>query len=86
MQRIRTEYPQLAVVLHCGGGKYNSQLKKAFSSGARLAVVLEREDTGSDDLKNIKIRRLLENSAVSETVEITNILPKLGEFLQNSDG
>ena len=86
VQRIRTEYPQLAVVLHCGGGKYNSQLKKAFSSGARFAVVLEREETGSDDLKNVKIRRLLEDSAVSETVEITNILPKLGEFLQNSDG
>ena len=83
VQRIRTEFPQLGVVSHCGGGKYNSQLKRAFNSGARLAVILEREDTGSNDLKNAKIRRL-ENSKESETVEIANILPKLGEFLQNS--
>ena len=83
VQRIRTEFPQLGVVLHCGGGKYNSQLKRAFNSGARLAVILEREDTGSNDLKNAKIRRL-EDSKESETVEIANILPKLGEFLQNS--
>lgn len=83
VQRIRTEFPQLGVVSHCGGGKYNSQLKRAFNSGARLAVILEREDTGSNDLKNAKIRRL-ENPKESETVEIANILPKLGEFLQNS--
>ena len=83
VQRIRTEFPQLGIVSHCGGGKYNSQLKRAFNSGARLAVILEREDTGSNDLKNAKIRRL-EDSKESETVEIANILPKLGEFLQNS--
>ena len=83
VQRIRTEFPQLGGVSHCGGGKYNSQLKRAFNSGARLAVILEREDTGSNDLKNAKIRRL-EDSKESETVEIANILPKLGEFLQNS--
>lgn len=83
VQRIRTEFPQLGVVSHCGGGKYNSQLKRAFNSGARLAVILEREDTGSNDLKNAKIRRL-EDSKETETVEIANILPKLGEFLQNS--
>ena len=83
VQLIRTEFPQLGVVSHCGGGKYNSQLKRAFNSGARLAVILEREDTGSNDLKNAKIRRL-EDSKESETVEIANILPKLGEFLQNS--
>lgn len=83
VQRIRTEFPQLGVVSHCGGGKYNSQLKRAFNSGARLAVILEREDTGSNDLKNAKILRL-EDSKESETVEIANILPKLGEFLQNS--
>ena len=83
VQRIRTEFPQLGIVSHCGGGKYNSQLKRAFNSGAQLAVILEREDTGSNDLKNAKIRRL-EDSKESETVEIANILPKLGEFLQNS--
>ena len=77
VQRIRTEFPQLGVVSHCGGGKYNSQLKRAFNSGARLAVILEREDTGSNDLKNAKIRRL-EDSKESETVEIAH------EFLQNS--
>ena len=30
----------LAVVLHCGGGSFKSQMKKADASGARYAVIL----------------------------------------------
>ena len=79
-QLLRAHYPQLGIVSHCGGGKYNSQLKRAFNSGARLAVVLERDEPGKELLGNVKIRRL-DDSAESETVEITEIIPKLAEFL-----
>ena len=79
-QQIRSHYPQLGVVAHCGGGKYKRQLKRAFSGGARLAVILERDEEGSDPLQSVKIRRL-DDSAESETVPIDEIIPKLAKFL-----
>ena len=53
-QAIRRQLPGLRVLTHCGGGKYNSQLKKAYASGARCAVILE----GEVDLAEIKLRIL----------------------------
>jgi histidyl-tRNA synthetase len=38
---LRLALPELRILTHCGGGKYNAQLKKAFASGARCAVILE---------------------------------------------
>ncbi len=38
---------KLSVVLHCGGGSFKSQFKKADASGARFAVVL-----GDEEAKN----------------------------------
>ena len=43
----------LEVVLHCGGGSFKSQFKKADASGARFAVVLGEEEVaaGTANLK-----------------------------------
>jgi len=40
---LRRSLPELRILTHCGGGKYNAQLKKAYASGARCALVLEGE-------------------------------------------
>lgn len=53
-RRLRDELPGIRVLTHCGGGKYNSQLKKAYASGARFALVLE----GEAELDQIKVRVL----------------------------
>jgi histidyl-tRNA synthetase len=53
-QEIHRQLPQMRVLTHCGGGKYNSQLKKAYASGARCAVILE----GDAELAEIKLRIL----------------------------
>lgn len=82
-QLLRVHYPQLGIVNHCGGGKYNSQLKRAFNSGARLAIVLERDEPGKELLRSVKIRRL-DDSGESETVQISAIIPKLTEYLEIS--
>jgi histidyl-tRNA synthetase len=42
-EQIRQNFSGLRVLTHCSGGKYNSQLKKAYASGAHCAVVLEDE-------------------------------------------
>ena len=47
---------------HCGGGKYNAQLKKAFAAGAAVAVVLEGE--GVQEM--VKVKVLAEGGATTE--------------------
>jgi histidyl-tRNA synthetase len=36
----------LSVVLHCGGGSFKSQMKRADTSGARFAVIIGDEEAG----------------------------------------
>jgi histidyl-tRNA synthetase len=73
-QAIRRQLPHIRVLTHCGGGKYNSQLKKAYASGARCAVILE----GEAELAEIKLRILDEDG------ETTTLSPSaLGEWLSN---
>jgi histidyl-tRNA synthetase len=36
----------LAVVLHCGGGSFKSQMKRADASGARYAVIIGDDEAG----------------------------------------
>ena len=53
---IRAACPTLGVVTNCGGGKYNSQVKRAFAAGARIVVVIETAGEGST--VSAKIRNL----------------------------
>ncbi len=40
----------LRVVLHCGGGSFKSQMKKADSSGARVAVVIGEDEAQANEV------------------------------------
>lgn len=46
----------LQVILHCGGGSFKSQMKKADASGARYAVIIGEAElaTGTVVLKNLR--------------------------------
>lgn len=77
---IRSRYPELGVVSHCGGGKYNSQLKRAFNAGASAAVILEQESGSAESLNTAKIRRL-DDSGESQTFELSAIADNLANFL-----
>jgi len=37
----------LAVMLHCGGGSFKSQMKRADASGARYAVIVGDDEAGA---------------------------------------
>ena len=76
---IRRDYQSLGVLCHCGGGKFNNQLKKAYSSGASLAVILE-DDSSEEKVDHAKIRRL-DDSGESRMVKISNISEELRNFL-----
>lgn len=43
----------LKVILHCGGGNFKSQMKKADASGARFAIIIG-DDEASDSEVSIK--------------------------------
>ncbi|MGP1666795.1 MAG: histidine--tRNA ligase [Rhodanobacter sp.] len=61
-RELRGALPGLGVLTHCGGGKYNAQLKKAFATGAAVAVILEGE--GAQD--TIKVKVLAEGGTTTE--------------------
>lgn len=61
-QELRQALPGIGVLTHCGGGKYNAQLKKAFAAGAAVAVVLEGEGTQS----TVKVKILADGGATTE--------------------
>ncbi len=61
-RELRQALPDLGILTHCGGGKYNNQLKKAFALGARCAVILEGEGVQSV----IKVKILEDNGATVE--------------------
>ena len=44
MQAERLRDAGLAVVVHCGGGKFKAQMKKADGSGAKLAIILGEDE------------------------------------------
>ena len=74
---IRKSHPSLGVLCHCGGGKPASQMKRAFASGAQLAIILEETDSASTQLK----LRMLDDSNRSEIIDVDQIGSKLEEFI-----
>lgn len=52
-EMLRDAMPHCAVQMHCGGGSFKSQLKKADKSGARYAVILGDNEVGQQ-VANIK--------------------------------
>lgn len=49
-EHIRSEIPWLRLQLHCGGGKFKRQMKRAVDSGAPMALVLNEEGAAAGSL------------------------------------
>lgn len=74
---LRRALPGLRILTHCGGGKYNAQLKKAYASSARCALVLE----GDTLAEAVRIKVLDDEGA---TVEVAR--PAIITWLQTFFG
>jgi histidyl-tRNA synthetase len=59
VEKLRDQLPRLRLTMHCGGGSFKSQFKKADRSGAAVALVL-----GVDEIRNgtVGIKPLREES------------------------
>ncbi|HEU5282634.1 MAG TPA: histidine--tRNA ligase [Burkholderiales bacterium] len=55
----------LAVILHCGGGSFKSQLRKADASGARFAVIVGEAEAAAQKVSVKPLRELGEQVTVS---------------------
>ena len=75
--KVQQACPQASTVIltHCGGGKYNSQLKKAYASGARCALILE----GEDEMAEIKAK-ILDDAGATTNLATSSVSEWLTEF------
>ncbi len=55
----------LHVVLHCGGGGFKAQMKKADASGARFAVIIGDNEAAAGQLTIKPLRQALEQKTVA---------------------
>jgi len=63
----------LHVILHCGGGSFKSQMKKADASGARYAVIIG-DDEAADQQLTLKPLRALGEQARMTIVEAADVM------------
>jgi len=76
-EKIRNALPKLKLQMHCGGGSFKSQFKKADKSGAEFALILG-EDEISDDKISVKPLRTGKEQQMMMHSEAINLLQEFG--------
>ena len=66
----------LSVLLHCGGGSFKSQMKKADASGARFAVIVGDDEALAGDVSVKPLRELAEQvrASIDEAADLIKAL------------
>ena len=69
-EKLRSELPHLSTMLHCSGGNFKKQFRRADKSGATLALVL-----GESEVKNnqVVVKHLL-GTAEQQTIDVDNLI------------
>ncbi|MHB0776250.1 histidine--tRNA ligase [Halomonas sp. WWR20] len=76
-EQLRGALPTLRLQLHCGGGGFKSQIKKADKSGARLALIL-----GEDEVAQRQVgMKFLREARDQETLMRDELAARLGSLL-----
>jgi histidyl-tRNA synthetase len=62
----------LAVILHCGGGSFKSQMKRADASGARYAVIVGDDEAGAGVVSIKPLREAAQQvrASISEAIDL----------------
>ena len=63
-EEIREQYPELKMIVHCGGGSMKSQMKKADKSGADIALILGEDELSKQQIAVKYLREKKQQSAV----------------------
>ena len=69
-EKLRSELPHLSTMLHCSGGNFKKQFRRADKSGATLALVL-----GESEVQNnqVVVKHLL-GTAEQQTIDVSNLI------------
>lgn len=69
-EKLHSELPHLSTMLHCSGGNFKKQFKRADKSGATLALVL-----GESEVQNnqVVVKHLL-GAAEQQTIDVANLI------------
>ena len=75
-EQWRDQVPSIKIQTHCGGGKFNKQMKRADKSGAKIAIIL-----GESELENqqVTIKYLRENKE-QQTVPFSDVAQLLEQL------
>ena len=66
-EKIRDDFPWLKLQLHCGGGNFKKQLKKADKSGASIALILGSEEVEQEKITIKNLRENIEQKTVAQS-------------------
>ncbi|HET8707514.1 MAG TPA: ATP phosphoribosyltransferase regulatory subunit, partial [Pseudomonadales bacterium] len=55
-EQLRSAAPYVKVQVHCGGGKFKQQFKKADESGAQLAIIIGETELQTDSISIKQLR------------------------------
>ena len=69
------------IQLHCGGGSFKSQMKKADSSGAQLALIVGDDETASNEVSVKPLRSAADQPAAQVRVGFDELADHLGDIL-----
>jgi histidyl-tRNA synthetase len=60
------------VILHCGGGGFKSQVRKADASGARFAVIIGDDEAtaGAVSVKPLREAAQQERKSIAEAIDL----------------
>nr|WP_286009967.1 histidine--tRNA ligase [Larsenimonas salina] len=79
-ESLRDALPGLRLQVHCGGGSFKSQMKKADRSGADIALIL-----GEDELRDQKVSlKYMRESLEQQTLDVSELAPLLAERFPNA--
>ena len=69
-EKLRSALPHLSTMLHCSGGNFKKQFRRADKSGATLALVL-----GESEVQNnqVVVKHLL-GEAEQQTIDVANLI------------
>ena len=69
-EKLRSELPHLSTMLHCSGGNFKKQFKRADKSGATLALVLGESEAQNNQ---VVVKHLL-GAAEQQTIDVANLI------------
>jgi len=72
-EQLRSAYPQIKVMVHCGEASLKNQLKKADKSGARFALVIGEEELQNDVVIIKPLRNGQEQKKISRDQLVENM-------------